>query len=110
MSEELPIETTAMEAYGRRKSDEPPLFLDVREPSELETAHLDPDLHIPMDQVGENWESLPSDQPIIVYCHHGQRSLHVAAFLRGKGLDLVQSMAGGIDKWSREIDPSVPRY
>ncbi len=50
------------------------------------------------------------DEPLILFCHHGVRSLHVAAWLRERGVENAQSMAGGIDQWSREIDPSVPRY
>jgi len=47
---------------------------------------------------------------IVVLCHHGQRSLSVAMWLRGQGFERAQSLAGGIDAWSRVIDPSVPRY
>jgi rhodanese-related sulfurtransferase len=50
------------------------------------------------------------DQDVICYCHHGQRSLDVAAWLRAQGVEQAQSLAGGIDRWSLEIDPAVPRY
>jgi rhodanese-related sulfurtransferase len=53
---------------------------------------------------------LDPDRPIVVLCHHGQRSLSVAMWLREQGFDHAQSLAGGIDAWSRTIDPTIPRY
>lgn len=110
MCKSLPAEISVSEAYGRRKSESDLLFLDVRESFEVQTANLRPDLHIPMQSIADNWARIPADQPVIVYCHHGMRSLQVTNFLRSKGLAKVQSLAGGIDAWSREIDPSVPQY
>jgi rhodanese-related sulfurtransferase len=110
MSDSLPTEISVSEAYGRRKSEKDLLFLDVREPIEVQTAHLKPDIHLSMQTIGEQWTNIPSDKPIIVYCHHGMRSLQVTNFLRSKGFGQAQSMSGGIDAWSREIDPSVPTY
>ena len=50
------------------------------------------------------------DKPLVVHCHHGMRSMRVANFLRANGFPQAQSMAGGIEAWSVEIDDSVPRY
>ncbi|MGE9290492.1 MAG: rhodanese-like domain-containing protein [Puniceicoccales bacterium] len=110
MNETLPIEISVSEAYGRRKAEEDLLFLDVREPFEVQTAHLSPDLHLPMQTIVGRYGDIPTDRPIIVYCHHGMRSLRVTEYLRSRGIDQAQSMAGGIDAWSLEIDPTVPRY
>lgn len=91
-----------------------PLLLDVREPWEAALARIDlPGLAqclMPMGQVGQRWEELDPAQPIVCYCHHGVRSLQVVAFLQRQGFDSVYNLAGGIDAWSQDVDPSVPRY
>lgn len=87
-----------------------PLLLDVREDIERAICALPNSLHIPIGQLPQQWKSLPSDQRILVYCHHGMRSLHSVNFLRDRGLLLAQSIAGGIDAWSCHIDPSLARY
>ncbi len=97
----------------RRQLDglEPPLLLDVREPAELQMAHIEGALHMPMGDVPARAnQELDPDAHIIVVCHHGVRSLNVTHWLRQQGFEKVQSMRGGIDRWSREIDPSVPKY
>jgi rhodanese-related sulfurtransferase len=65
---------------------------------------------IPMGTVPANLQALDSDDEIIVYCHRGMRSLDVAVWLRGQGVAQAKSLAGGIERWSLEIDPNVPRY
>lgn len=84
-------------------------FLDVRRDDEREVASLG-GIHIPLDELQARVEELPRDKkPIIVYCHHGVRSLYAAQFLKFQGHDAL-SMQGGIDLWSIEVDPTVPRY
>lgn len=104
---DLPLEIS-VQAAAQRQPDA--LLLDVREPCELDICKIAGAHHIPLGNLGMQWQALPKDQPIIVLCHHGMRSLHATQFLREKGLEQTQSMAGGIDAWSLEIDPSVPRY
>lgn len=88
-----------------------PVLLDVREPWEFQTASLPGSLLMPMGDVPSRAHAeLDPDTHIVVVCHHGQRSLSVAMWLRGQGFERTQSLAGGIDAWSRVIDPSVPRY
>jgi len=88
-----------------------PVLLDVREPWEFQTASLPDSLPMPMGDVTSRAHAeLDPDAHIVVMCHHGQRSLSVAMWLRGQGFERAQSLAGGIDAWSRVIDPSVPRY
>ena len=84
--------------------------LDVREFWERETATISPSEHIPMTEIPARVRELDPEQHIVVYCHHGVRSLSVTDWLRKQGFEKVQSMAGGIDKWSVEIDPKVARY
>jgi rhodanese-related sulfurtransferase len=89
----------------------PPLLLDVREPWEAATASLPGATLIPMgDLPGRAHQELDPDQPIIVLCHHGARSLSVTMWLRREGFEHAQSLAGGIDAWSRTVDPGIPRY
>lgn len=85
-------------------------LLDVREPWERQTARIEPSAHIPMGDIPARVQELDPDGHIIVYCHHGVRSLNVTAWLRQQGFESVQSMRGGIDRWSRVIDPKVPTY
>ena len=88
-----------------------PLLLDVREPWEYQTASLPNSLLMPMGEVASRaHQELDPDATIVVLCHHGVRSLSVTMWLRNQGFDLAQSLAGGIDAWSRTIDPAIPRY
>jgi rhodanese-related sulfurtransferase len=89
----------------------PPLLLDVREKWEFETVHLPNSLLMPMGDIPSRAHAeLDPDEPIVVLCHHGARSLNVTMWLRAQGFEQVQSLAGGIDGWSRSIDPSLARY
>jgi len=88
-----------------------PILLDVREPWEFQTASLAHSILMPMGDVTSRAHAeLDPDAHIVVLCHHGQRSLSVAMWLRGQGFERAQSLAGGIDGWSRTIDANVPRY
>src|ERR1035441_2395614 len=88
-----------------------PVLLDVREAWEFQTASLPDSLLMPMGDVPSRARAeLAPATPIVVVCHHGQRSLSVAMWLRGQGFERAQSLAGGIDVWSLTIDPNVPRY
>lgn len=90
------------------------LLLDVREAWELQTARLDlpgaRTLHIPMATLPARLHELDRGQTILCLCHHGARSHQCTAFLQRHGFDAACNVSGGIDAWSRQIDPSVPRY
>jgi rhodanese-related sulfurtransferase len=103
-------EITPEELRQRLERKEELTLLDVREPWERQTASIVPSIHIPMSDIPSNLQELDSEQHIVVYCHHGVRSLSVTDWLRKQGYEKVQSMAGGIDRWSQQIDPNVPRY
>lgn len=91
-----------------------PLVLDVREPWELQLASVPAQdfdvVAIPMNQVPARLAELPQDRPIACLCHHGMRSQRVALFLAQQGYTDVANIAGGIEAWSRERDPTVPQY
>lgn len=86
------------------------LLVDVREPWEYELCRIEGAKLIPMGTVPGNLQALKGGGEVICYCHHGMRSLDVARWLRGQGVAEAKSMAGGIERWSLEIDPQVPRY
>lgn len=86
------------------------VLLDVREPWERDAAKIENSRHIPMGDIPARVQELDPDDHIIVYCHHGVRSMNVTAWLRQQGYESAQSMAGGIDRWSRFVDPKVPVY
>jgi rhodanese-related sulfurtransferase len=91
------------------KEKKPFHFLDVRRDDERELVNLG-GFHIPLHELEARRDELPHDKmPIIIYCHHGVRSLYAAQFLKFNGYDAL-SLRGGIDAWSLEIDPNVPRY
>jgi rhodanese-related sulfurtransferase len=107
----LPIETdcaAAQQALGQASC----LLLDCREQDEYKLARIAGATLLPMSEIQERIADLEPhrDRHVIVYCHHGVRSLHVAYWLRQQGFSNVQSMAGGIDAWSQILDPTVPRY
>jgi rhodanese-related sulfurtransferase len=91
-----------------------PLVLDVREPWELQVASVAPAgfelAAIPMNTVPARLGELDPERPVAVLCHHGARSQRVAMFLAQNGFSRVANIAGGIDAWSAQRDPGVPRY
>lgn len=109
----LPLELTPEALANLRKESEARniVLLDVREPWEVQVAHLDGTVNMPMGDIPSRAHAeLDPEQRIITICHHGIRSLQVANWLRNQGFDEAQSLSGGLDAWSREIDPSMPRY
>jgi rhodanese-related sulfurtransferase len=88
------------------------VLLDCREANEVATARIAGSLHIPMREIPARLSELDAHKAgrVVVHCHHGGRSLRVTHFLRQQGFEQVQNMAGGIDAWSLEIDPTVRRY
>jgi rhodanese-related sulfurtransferase len=107
----LPPEITPAEARTLLSSPNPPILIDVREKWEFDTAHIENSLLMPMGDVPSRaHQDLDEDEPILVLCHHGARSLNVTMWLRNQGFAQAQSIAGGIDLWSRQIDPTIPRY
>jgi adenylyltransferase/sulfurtransferase len=104
------LEITPAEAKGKLERGDGVLLVDVREPWEFEICRIEGAKLIPMGTVPANLQALDTDDDVICYCHHGMRSLDVAVWLRSQGVERAKSLAGGIDRWSAEIDPAVPRY
>ena len=84
--------------------------LDVREDWERDIARLDDTLDIPLGALPARVGELPGDRPIAILCHSGVRSARATAFLIQTGLCGIYNIAGGIDRWSIEVDPDLPRY
>ncbi len=103
-------EISASEAANLRESDPNTVFLDVREDSELAICRIEGALHIPMAEIPERHSSLPQEAPLVVFCHHGMRSLNVVQFLEAKGFTNAINMQGGIHAWACEVAPETPRY
>ena len=107
----LDYEISAADLSSLRREGTALTLLDVREPWEVATAAISGSTDVPMgDLPARAHTELDPDAHIVVVCHHGARSLSVTAWLRREGFDRAQSLAGGIEQWSREIDPAVPRY
>lgn len=103
-------EISATEAAVLRDNNKEAVLLDVREDSELTICRVEGALHIPMGEIPERHEALPKDAPLIVFCHHGMRSLNVVQFLEAKGYENAINLAGGIHAWAHEVDSSMQRY
>jgi rhodanese-related sulfurtransferase len=105
-----PIEISPREVKQRLDAGEKLRLVDVREPIEFQQAHIEGSELIPMRSVPQSLASLENEEaPLIVFCHHGGRSMQVVGWLRQQGIECT-NMAGGIDRWSIEVDPNVPRY
>ena len=104
------IEISPVQVKERLDKTERFLFVDVREPWERETASIAGSVLIPMREIPGHLGEFEDADDIVLYCHHGIRSLDAAAWLRAQGVAGARSMAGGIDRWSVEVDSSIPRY
>lgn len=108
----VPLEIDCRAVKARLDAGESFLFLDCREPDEYATAYIEGTTLIPMSELAQRVSELDSyrESNIVVHCHHGGRSLRVTNWLRNQGFANTTNMAGGIDEWSQQIDPSIPRY
>ena len=110
-SKMLDYEVTPEDVKAKLDAGETFTLLDVREPWEFATAMIDGAQQMPMGEVpARAHQELKRDQTLVVYCHHGVRSLRVAYWLRQQGFEKAQSMSGGIDAWSKLVDARVPLY
>ena len=109
----MTLEISPQEAQTRLAQEGRAVLVDVREPWEYTTARIAGSKLVPMQTVPgglQSLEGLADERELLVICHHGVRSLQVVAWLRERGIENCFSVAGGIDQWSREVDPEVPRY
>jgi len=108
-----PLEIEPREAQTQLQGGQKAVLVDVREPEEFALARLEGAQLIPMQSIPselQTLEAIADDSDLLLLCHHGVRSLQVAAWLRGRGIENCFSVAGGIDRWSREVDAAIPRY
>ncbi|MEO5721222.1 MAG: molybdopterin-synthase adenylyltransferase MoeB [Chthoniobacterales bacterium] len=103
-------ELSVLELQEKLEAREPLLLLDVREPHEYEIAHIDTARLIPLGELSARLDELDRAAKIVVHCHSGVRSAHAVQLLRAAGFPNAVNLAGGIDAWSVEVDPTVPRY
>jgi rhodanese-related sulfurtransferase len=109
MSQAIPqLSPTELDARVRRGDDL--TVIDVREPWELERASVAGATSIPLGELADAAPSLDREREYVVMCHHGSRSAMAVQWLRQQGFARVSNLDGGIDAWSREIDPSIPQY
>jgi rhodanese-related sulfurtransferase len=107
----MEYEITVPEVKAKLDRLEDFTLLDVREPWEFDIARLNGAKLIPMGDIPSRaHQELDPEDHIVVVCHHGVRSMNVTAWLRQQGFEKAQSMRGGIDAWSRQIDPTIPTY
>ena len=104
------IEITPREVKSMLDRGDKFLFVDVREKWEFETSWIEGTMLVPMREIPSNLAKFEQADNIVLFCHHGIRSLDAAAWLRSQEIPGAKSMAWGIDRWSAEIDPNVPRY
>ncbi len=104
------LEITPAELKARLSSGEKLVLVDVREPWECEICRIEGAKLVPLGALAASLNTLPDVDEVICYCHHGMRSLDAAAWLRFQGFEKAKSLAGGIERWSLEVDPNVPRY
>ena len=87
-----------------------PFLLDVREPWEYEYCRIQDSLLVPMSQVSGRLADLHAEADVVVICHHGVRSFHVASFLEQQGFGKVYNLQGGVDAWARQVEPTMRKY
>ena len=104
------ITAPELAAWLADEGREKPLLLDVREPWEFERARIAGAELVPMREIAGRLDEINPAKPIVAICHHGGRSLQVALFLEKNGYNKVHNLAGGVDGWSKTVDPAVPVY
>jgi len=104
------LEITAKELAANRERGDVPVLIDVREPHEHEIARIPGSTLIPLNTLPARVSELDTSRMIVLHCHHGQRSMRALEFLRQSGFQKLKNLRGGIDAWSRDVDPTVPRY
>ena len=104
------LEITPADVKARLDRGETLHLVDVREPWEYDLCRIEGAKLVPLGSLAASLQTLPDVDEVICYCHHGMRSLDAAVWLRQQGVEGAKSMAGGIERWSVDVDSSVPRY
>ncbi len=106
----MAVDISVEELAARRAAEPSLVLLDVREPDEVATAHIEGSLHVPMREIAARIGELDASAATAVLCHHGGRSERVADYLAANGFSNIVNVDGGIDAYAKKIDPSIPRY
>ncbi len=106
----MPGSLEPRELAARLARGEAPVLLDVREGEELAICALPGVVHIPLGELTRRCEELDPAAELVCICHHGIRSARAAAFLERAGFARVWNLSGGVERWSCEVDPALPRY
>jgi adenylyltransferase/sulfurtransferase len=104
------VEIVPQDVKQRLERGEVLLLVDVREPWEHQTAHIEGARLIPLREIPAHVDDIQGAGEVVLFCHHGMRSLDAVNWLRSQGVAGARSMTGGIDRWASEIDAAVPRY
>jgi rhodanese-related sulfurtransferase len=104
------ISAVQLDAWLRDESRSKPFLLDVREPWEFETCKIAGSQSLPMRSIPQRLAELDSDAEIVAICHHGMRSMQVAAFLEQNGFGKLYNLQGGVAAWAVQVDPQMPTY
>ena len=110
MESRSPLEIDPLALAHRRRDGADIQLLDVREPWEREVCFIADSRHIPLGQIVDRVQDLSSASPIVVYCHHGARSLQAVLWLRQQGFAEATNLSGGIDAWAQMVEPAMARY
>lgn len=105
-----PLSAPELKAWLDDSSRPKPILLDVREAWELDKCRLDGVQHIPMRDIPARQQEIDAEQPVVCICHHGARSMQVALFLDKQQPGEIYNLTGGVDAWTRQVDPAFPAY
>jgi rhodanese-related sulfurtransferase len=106
----LNLDRSCQDVKARQDKGEDLVLIDVREPAEVAYCAISGSVHIPLAEIPRRMGEIDKARETVILCHTGGRSTQAALFLRARGFDNVYNLAGGIDAWSRTVDPGVPRY
>jgi rhodanese-related sulfurtransferase len=104
------ISAVQLAEWLRDESRPKPLLLDVREPWEFDTCRIDGAQSLPMRSIPQRIAELNAETEIVAICHHGMRSMQVAAFLEQNGFGKLYNLQGGVAAWAAQVDPKMPTY
>jgi rhodanese-related sulfurtransferase len=104
------MQPTELASWLARPESERPVLLDVREPWEVALCAIPGSTAIPMGEVPARLAELDRSRPVVCICHHGMRSQRVGSLLESQGFTDVINLAGGIDAWAHDVDPSLAKY
>jgi adenylyltransferase/sulfurtransferase len=104
------LDLPAPEVKAKKDRGEDFVLVDVRDPWEWNFNRIDGAVHIPLSEIPNRYKELDPNTEIVAYCHMGVRSLKAAQFLKSVGFEKVWNLSGGIEAWSVQVDPEVPRY